>query len=144
MQQYEVKILALAGNVRLTYDDGGQLCEASCSIEGMTPVQHQWLWSWLPLTADAIEAASINAKVLEKMAIQRAEYAIPFSVFWDTYGYKVGKKTRAENLWEGLTPGEQWQCMRSIPRYKAWLAGKSIERLYPETYLAQRRFENKF
>lgn len=41
MQQYEVKILALAGNVRLTYDDGGQLCEASCTIEGMTPVQHQ-------------------------------------------------------------------------------------------------------
>ena len=70
---------------------------------------------------------------------------LSFPVFWEAYGYKLGDKKRAMVLWTSLTDADRLKCLRAIPQYNQWLKQKPhIERLYPETFLKQRRFDNIF
>lgn len=70
---------------------------------------------------------------------------LSFSAFWEAYAYKVGDKIRAQKLWTALPDEDRVKCLRSIPKYNQFLAQKPhMDRLYPETYLKQRRFENSF
>lgn len=69
---------------------------------------------------------------------------LSFERFLETYNHKVGKKERAQKLWEALTTKEKITCLNTIPRYKAWLAFRNIETLYPETFLSQKRFQNEY
>ena len=70
---------------------------------------------------------------------------IPFSQFWDTYGLKVGRKERCEKLWKLMTDVEKNLAMSGIKKYNNWLtANTNIQKLYPETFLNQRRWENEY
>jgi len=71
--------------------------------------------------------------------------SLEFIDFWNTYAYKVGNKSRAEKLWRSLSDIEKATCMKSIKTYDAYLFNHpKMEKCYPETYLAQRRFEGQY
>lgn len=77
--------------------------------------------------------------------ITRMEQDLSFGAFWSAYGYKVGNKARVQKLWEKLSDAERAQAIRSIPLYDRFLLMKqNQDKLYPETYLRQRRFENNY
>lgn len=67
-----------------------------------------------------------------------------FPAFWELYAYKVGNRARVQKKWEALPEADRINAMAAIPRYKRFAANKRIERVYPETYLDQRRWENEF
>jgi hypothetical protein len=67
---------------------------------------------------------------------------LSFIRFWNTYSYKVGKKARAERLWETLSPVDRQRALDFIGQYNAHLTVSNHARLYPETYLAQERWNN--
>jgi hypothetical protein len=70
---------------------------------------------------------------------------LSFNAFWNLYDYKVGKKDKTVQLWTALTEAERTACLRAIPRYRQWLSQRpSMERLYPQIFLHQRRWENEF
>ncbi len=70
---------------------------------------------------------------------------LSFVRFWEVYGYKVGKKEKVIQLWQALSDEDRAKCLLKIPIYKQWLAQKpNMERLYPQTFLSQRRWENDF
>lgn len=70
---------------------------------------------------------------------------LTFEVFWNAYGNKVGNKARCEKLWATLTEEDKALCLQSIRAYRFYLANNTTQRqAYPETYLAQRRFENEY
>ena len=70
---------------------------------------------------------------------------LSFTAFWEKYGYKIGNKTRAMKEWTALNTADRIKCLRAIPQYHQYLKNKpNIDRLYPETFLHQRRFENQF
>jgi hypothetical protein len=68
-----------------------------------------------------------------------------FEAFWNAYTYKVGNIPRVKKLWENLSNHEQILAIQTIKKYNAWLAkNTAVQKLYAETYLNQKRWENEF
>lgn len=68
---------------------------------------------------------------------------ISFKAFWLAFNNKVGNKTRAEKLWNALKDTEKAKALNYIPTYNNYLIlNQGIQKLYPETYLSQKRFNN--
>ncbi len=77
--------------------------------------------------------------------IEAVPIDLSFNVFWESYGYKIGDKTRTMKLWAALNEGDRIKCLRAVPKYNQWLKLRpNMERLYPETFLKQERFRNEF
>lgn len=69
---------------------------------------------------------------------------LSFTAFWNAYSYKVGNKARAEKLWKALKDTDKAKAISYIKRYNNnLLLTPGIQRLYPETYLSQKRFNNE-
>lgn len=136
-RRYRVEFRTKQGSALLTYRSG---LLVAASIDGeFTPQQLTWLWGWFPLEEEAASGYKNDA-----VRISLVPPDLSFDKFWNDYDYKVGKKERAARLWEALSDTDKALCLVAIRRYKNWLRMKSIEQTYPETFLAQRRFENEF
>lgn len=66
--------------------------------------------------------------------------SISFESFWDCYDYKVGNKARAKKLFEELSEVEKQDVFVGLKRYNGFLQTKTTAKLYPETFLAQKRW----
>lgn len=75
--------------------------------------------------------------------LELLEQDLSFKAFWDAYANKVGNKTKANKLWDTLTPTDKAKALSYIKRYDNLLLQGNIQKLYPETYLNQRRFDNE-
>jgi hypothetical protein len=129
------------GNCEIVYADDA-LVKVEVKMD-MTAVQRSWFFSNLPVLETQLSYFRTPAMV-QKVHLQNVMRNVPFLDFWNMYAYKVGKKARAETLWKQLNDEERTNCMIGVSRYKAWLYGKKIEMLYPETFLAQRRWESEY
>lgn len=83
-------------------------------------------------------------KTSEIFRVEELQQDLSFAAFWQTYGYKVGNKPRSEKLWNALPEVEQLKALSYIKKLDNFLLlNPSIQKLYPETYLAQKRFNNE-
>ncbi|MEO1517676.1 MAG: hypothetical protein AAFV95_21810 [Bacteroidota bacterium] len=105
-----------------------------------TNEQKNWFWDWVP--RDINELGKIDGS--QKVTFKQIPPDLSFERFWDAYGYKVGKKSKAAQLWNAMSEVERILCLGIIARYDFWLAAKGIEKAYPTTFLGQRRWENYF
>ncbi len=67
---------------------------------------------------------------------------LTFETFWELYDYKVGNKTRAIKLFNALSEAEKQEAISGVKRYNAWLQTQTTAKLYPETFLNQKRWMN--
>jgi hypothetical protein len=68
---------------------------------------------------------------------------LPFDLFWDEYGFKVGKKERVKKKWDAMEYNEKAKAMAHIRKYKFFLAERPhIQQKYPETYLGNAEWNN--
>jgi hypothetical protein len=81
----------------------------------------------------------VGCKIVD---VTNADYS--FWRFWALYDYKVGNKARVMKKWTLLPEGDRILALGAIPRYKRFAEGKHIDRVYPETYIDQRRWENEY
>ena len=103
--------------------------------------QVEWIFKFVPL--DLTELAKYSDDPVVKYRLIESD--LSFDRFWNAFDNKVGKKKRAEALWKVMKESEKIKCFEVIPRYDYWLAAKAtINKLYPETFLSQRRWENDF
>lgn len=72
------------------------------------------------------------------------EEDLTFERFWNTYGYKVGSKSKAMKLWNNLSDADKFACLKRINAYKHYLERTGIAQAYPETYLRNRRWEDQY
>jgi hypothetical protein len=86
----------------------------------------------------------ITARNRGKVSFHAVPEDLSFERFWNDYGYKVGKKDRVSKLWSAMNEADKSKALLAIPRYKLWLSQRSIEMVYPETFLSQRRWENDY
>lgn len=96
----------------------------------------------LPVREEAVR--SLNQRTKGKVVVSKMVEDTSFEAFWNGYDYKVGKKDRAIKLWNALTHSEKVLALQGVKKYNRWIAGRSIEKSYPETFLSQRRWENEF
>jgi hypothetical protein len=127
------------GCCKVGYNESGFLIKVEILME-MTTAQRDWFFGNLPITLKSL----LEDFKTVKMQVVELQEKISFVSFWDTYAYKIGKKDRAEKLWKQLNDEERTACMLAIPKYKKYIYGRTIEMVYPETFLNQRRWENEF
>lgn len=76
--------------------------------------------------------------------VEQLQQDLSFNAFWNAYSYKVGNKTRAEKLWNALKDTDKAKAFSYLKTYANYLLlNPSIQKLYPETYLSQKRFNNE-
>lgn len=68
---------------------------------------------------------------------------LSFKIFWDTYAYKKGDKTKVQNLWKLLSDIDKAKALIYIPRYRNECLLNNTAFLYPERYLSRRIYNNE-
>ena len=139
MEKYLIK--GKTSQAVIAFDDKGIL--SALHFEQCDAAAINWLLTSVPTEHKHLGTFGHNYK--SKVQIIPILEDLSFDAFWKAYAYKIGKKARAEKLWELMSEGERTEALKAIPRYKRWLASRqTVEQLYPETYLSQRRWENEF
>lgn len=109
------------------------------NASGLETNQIRAILTRLPLTRDMLSKVTTNASA----KIVEVKEDITFDEFWDAYDHKVGNKSRAMKLFNGLSEGEKQAALTFIPKYNRFVNEKRINKLYAETYLNQKRFAVK-
>ena len=68
---------------------------------------------------------------------------LSFEKFWNNYGFKRGNIERTRKLWDKITEAEKIISLGFINKLKAVYEKEGKQMPYPETYLAQKRWENE-
>lgn len=91
------------------------------------------LWKNFPLSLKRIE----QYKTLANVKVTEVLPDLSFDSFWKAYNYKVGKKARAERLWNALDELNRAAALKHIFKYDKWLLDHpTIDKQYPETFLS--------
>lgn len=138
-EQFLVQGKSTGAKMTFTFTDG---MLTAYEFQGeMSRKQYTWLVNYFPFTLEMIEWMRRQKGFIVSQVVKD----LSFKAFWDTYNYKVGNKQRSERLWNKLQEMERIIAMNSIRRYDSYLKmHPNIEKLYPETYLNQKRYENEF
>jgi hypothetical protein len=123
----------------LKYNQHGELVSAELRDfdMGLNDTQREWLWGYIPKTTEALAKQS-RAKVTA------IETELSFDDFWELYDYKVGNKKRAKESWDKLDDATRALVMAKVKEYNYYMAHVSHAKVFPERFLAQRRWENDF
>lgn len=93
-----------------------------------------------PFTVDGLN----HYKTLQMFKVDELLQDLSFEAFWNTYAHKVGNKARAEKLWNALSDNARAKALNYIRTYNNYLLqNQGIQKLYPETYLNQKRYNNE-
>lgn len=79
-----------------------------------------------------------------KLKLNRVNQDLSFEAFWTSFKYKVGKKARAERLWNSLDRLERELVFISIPKYHRFIVFKNQQSAYPETWLNNKMWESEY
>lgn len=144
MAKYALEVINQNLRWEIGYDEHGIL--RSIIVENgkeMTIEQLHWTFSEMPKAEHNVMERWGNS---QKIRVTKIPEDLRFDVFWEKYGYKIGGKTRVIKEWQALKDAEKAACLVAIPKYDRWLKMKDgrIEKLYPQTFLSQRRWENDF
>jgi hypothetical protein len=94
----------------------------------------------LPLLPVSVSEIAAFQEHYPKAIITEEQEVITFAMFYDQYGYRVGK-VKAEAAWNKLNATEQRLAVDYISRYRFQLhAHTGQAMLHPATYLNQKRW----
>jgi hypothetical protein len=125
-------------SIRLSYNDSGV-------IEQLTFNEHdanQANWTFKNMPAEE-ENLQVFCKE-HKLRLDHVPTDVSFQSFWTAFKYKVGKKKRAEKLWNAMSEMQRQVALNVIPRYHRFIAFKNQESAYPETWLNNDMWENDY
>ena len=123
------------------YDQAGHMLNFACDAQ-LNEMQRDWLRNRFPMSQDDLTLLVHDSKTL---TVQLVAADLSFDYFWETYDYKVGNKPRTKKLWDKLPESDKLKAIETIAPYRYYLATRpTMEQLYPETYLNQRRFESNY
>ena len=104
-------------------------------------------WTWEDITVAIRQANKLRS---ETDFLKRMESPIPdfdflempkdlrFEVFWNAYGYKVGKIPATQKAWNALTDAEKIEVLLFIPKFKEGKKADKTAMPYPSTFLNQK------
>jgi len=137
MKSYQITSPNFTGSIIISYNDEGLLCKfeinASLNLGNI-----KWLLHNIPAHIDNVMSITHNSTA----QIVSVPQDLSFNAFWNAYNYKIGHKARAEKLWKILPDNQRIAAVTYIQKYNSFLIDHpKQDKLYPETYLSQRRWE---
>jgi len=137
--KYLLKHSRYEGSIIFKYDNEGRCIyfEFDCTI---TNDLWDFVFNNFPMRIESLQhKAFANFQKIE------VPQDLSFDAFWNAYNYKMGKKERAKRLYELLDDHTRAIVFGAIKKYSNYLSSRpNMEKLYPETFLNQKRYENSF
>lgn len=145
MVKYLIKGEKLRRGILLTYNDSGLL--VGFDAEGATNGQIEWAHNHIQLTISGIPMLESQVKQWRRKGVDlhlvKVETDLSFDSFWNSYGYKKGKKSSVERIWKSMCDVERAAALTYIKKYNHYLAqNPHIQRMYPQTYLNRKEWQN--
>jgi hypothetical protein len=126
----------LTGNLRnISFNDNAKGGFVIASIQE-SPISIMYLPGQIPIEFRPMIHAKCEVKDITNIDLS-------FTKFWNTYGYKRGNMERTKKLWEKLTAHEKILALGFINKLKSVYDTEQKAMPYPETYLAQKRWNNE-
>lgn len=139
MPKYILTSPTFEGSILISYNDNGLLSKLEFNCPSFTPANIAYMLKNVPINNQHIYDMTKGTKA----SIALANDDLSFNSFWSKYAYKVGHKARAEKLWKLLSNEDKILALAYIHTYNNFLIDHpKQDRQYPETYLAQRRWNN--
>lgn len=140
MSKYLMKFPNSKANAVLEYNDEGHLLKYELEPGTFEPAQFEFLTRFFPKTEGLINQW-ITAKYAN-VVIQQVDEDLSFERFYNTYDYKISKRSTAEKSWNKLSDANKLLALKFIPKYEAQLRKTGVGKKYPETYLNQMIWNN--
>lgn len=141
MKSYVLRSSQFTGSITLGFDKAGVMRQLKNDAE-LSDTQFTYLLTTLPKNLTDLPRLIGDSKTL---TVTPLSDDLTFETFYNAYGRKVGNKERVQKLWNKLSDIDKQTALDAIVSYDYYLmCNPTIVKLYPETYLAQRRFENDF
>lgn len=141
LKTYTVTGTSFTGSLIFRYDLDGAL--ASYELDGeLTKQQREWLFNGrFPL----YEAGIKQFVSIINFTVHGGELDLSFEHFWNSYGYKIGKKPMAENNWKRMSRADKISALSGIKPYNSYLARHlHREKVHATTYLNQKYWEQEW
>lgn len=139
LEGYIITFKNTSGNIVFRFvADTGKLAALELNFD-YTDAQLDYLRAYLPSNLQELQDLVKRSK---NWLIERMPLDLNFTTFWARYNHKVGNKKRAERLWDTLSQANRAKALNFITKYEAQLLQTNHDKLYPETYLNQERWNN--
>lgn len=135
--KYIVTGSKFSGSFTLKYGSTGLLVAVLNDSDIDDPVRLTKILSVFPITESGIQGLRATGAIVREVPDD-----ISFEAFWNAYGYKVGKRSMAENTWNRMKEVDRIRAIAYIAIYDTQLAKNGAAKAYPSTYLNQRYYDN--
>ena len=144
--KYEIRFKGNEAWLEVVYHEGNLIKATIINQEHLSPTQINYVWTALVNSIKIEWEMHFFIKTSNgKLRYQELPFDTSFDAFWTQYANKVGKKERTTQLWKLLSDEDKSRALAGIKRYKNWLLqNPSVQMLYPETYISQKRWENEY
>lgn len=137
MRKYLITHKKTKATLLFTFDENSVLKAFKSEIKSSSRTA-EFYKSVFPFEEKGLEYFKTN----KEFEIELVEQDLSFDAFWNTFNNKVGNKKRANKLWVSLTDVDKAKALSYIKRYDNILKQSNVQKLYPETYLSQERYNN--
>lgn len=139
MSKYLITFITTSTKALVEYNAEGCLIEYKLE-GGFDEKQFKFFFERFPFTYKRLEIWKTSDPT--KFKVEEVEPDLSFSHFWDEFAHKTGNKGRAIKLWDKMNEVNRIAALNHIPIYDQELLKKPGQlKLYPETYLNQRRWD---
>jgi len=138
MKKYLITHKKTKATLLFVFDENGVLKEFKSEIKS-SPKTADFYKAVFPFESKDLKYFTKN----KEFSVDEILQDLSFVNFWNTFANKVGNKPKAKKLFESLNDVDKAKAINYIKRYDNILAQSTIQKLYPETYLNQRRFDNE-
>jgi hypothetical protein len=140
VNKYIITSAEYEGEVVFGYHPTSKLLYGFYVKAELTAEQHLFFMQHMKPVEDEFKQHFANSN----MQVKQIPPDLSFERFWSEYGYKVGNKNKAKDLWNKLSHIDKIKALEGIKIYKLWLSKRHQDMIYAERYISQRRFENEY
>ncbi|KAB2918708.1 MAG: hypothetical protein F9K23_00810 [Bacteroidetes bacterium] len=137
MKTYILTSQRFAGEIQFKFDLNDSLIGFEIQAE-LDEKQTNYFFNNLPRTLGAAVAMTKNPGATMKLELMPQD--LSFDVFYNQYGYKVGKQ-QAETQYKKLSDADKHRVIMSIRPYKRYLTRTGVAQVWPERFISRKYFE---
>lgn len=139
MSKFLIELPKSKASAVIEYDENGFLIDLKLTVADMSDEQKRYFNAKLPKRLDLLQ---IWKESFPTMKVKEIELDLSFQTFWDLYANKVGNKEKAVKTWEKMPETEKAKALKWLPTYETQIAISKVAKMYPETFLNQKRWNN--
>jgi len=124
----------------LEYNDMGYLIKYDFEPGTFDQDEYKLFFSNFPITEPKIE--TWRKQGFKTLKIEKIEVDLSFDAFYEKYSHKVGKRSRAEKIWETMNENERAKAIAYIYKYERYIIQSGVNKKHAESYLNSEIWNN--